>query len=1228
MLRRPKDTHPVFSAQAWMVCGKLFLDTLSYYLNEAPDAGFGPLGTAVGELCTTLSRDLHKLDAASVEDECDERGISQIKSWLWGEEGMCQTLSSASKDKGTVLKLTAMMKFIIDSTQPNDRYSSQLSPSFRGAFHSVILQSSSRSNKTCSGDEVNLLYNTIEFCGADNVFPIIDKGSSEDDAITTISLERFCVNDLIRWVLIHASASPSAIKTDFGILKLCLLSLTSPHQQKQIWEAVLRELIKSFCDFTTLAVGLSTMADGIDVRCDVLDQFGMDTGDSFMSFYRKSHDLMHQDDDVDSVKRKGSLLQFFKTCVGLSNCKSIIVSASVIKHWIEICCKSEIYQFLEEKLILEDESGSNALLETLLQLAVSSDDGVISRDEEVKLVMNSWFEGGTIWKSRVADLMNNIASRVGTIRDEIVSLASSSLYKDIRCTPPTDHAILELVCQSWANRATRLVEISASSGLGSIGLGNAQLWRSASSSGTHSSEFLFLCLMYLLHEVDSTSRRRELLFANDDIALFMQINASIAEIEGVPLQSFHRRTLRNQQLFGILGGHNELTEDLIEECCKMTVDSLALLMKEAPLGDTTPVLHTLTSLSYLVSLMFPSGLFIESDGESKDEVNPADVKEGDMLWYEKGNGERVESTVLKIHTDDFPNLYFTIKDNVAERQTVASRLKKQPKNKKPVTKPPLGEDNIVRRERMGRYVVQHLVIPYIARLQFDKFDAILTNEASAECINIVVSQCGFISVGIGSVRYDIFQTVSSVQSVFCDTISTTEPDLHKLQSVLRCLTLAFGGSGFTVPSAINRSLLKIDVSASLNGLLNLYENLSWVETQTSDPFMPFHLSVATWISVAIGAVDDGDTLTRLSAMLHKLCSILLPCNSEDLAVSSLHTMNAIAAFQTVCRTCMDYSSIDNEDEAQVLVKATESFVDISSDALQPDEDNTSLWMETFTSLLTQNLARSPALLLPATFSCVDGLYDSLFEPTKRWCAFQLLNLPAKDSAPLQAEGDAVIPTAIEMLLPEWKKTMDEEEGIELEDDVLVSSSWLPEKLMVLLQTIGAASSYGKDEYESEEQVMGNILAWMLCLETLDTAGSVDMRNRSSISAFIQNTKAIGRIMISALHNADLDISRNVNIFRCIDVDRESSFILQMVATLAVFRTVESLPTLVKTWFNDDCPRYLQQKLINFVETRVAPETLQRELDRIKDATTFGEMSVNGSCVSREVVATYQQDEVS
>jgi hypothetical protein len=72
---------------------------------------------------------------------------------------------------------------------------------------------------------------------------------------------------------------------------------------------------------------------------------------------------------------------------------------------------------------------------------------------------------------------------------------------------------------------------------------------------------------------------------------------------------------------------------------------------------------------------------------------------------------------------------------------------------------------------------------------------------------------------------------------------------------------------------------------------------------------------------------------------------------------------------------------------------------------------------------------------------------------------------------------------------------------------------------------------------------------------------------------------------------------------------------------------QSVPTLAKLWYNDDCPRYLQQKVMSFVENKVAPETLQHELVRIKDATSFGEMTVSGSAISREVVAKYHQDEV-
>jgi len=52
-----------------------------------------------------------------------------------------------------------------------------------------------------------------------------------------------------------------------------------------------------------------------------------------------------------------------------------------------------------------------------------------------------------------------------------------------------------------------------------------------------------------------------------------------------------------------------------------------------------------------------------------------------------------------------------------------------------------------------------------------------------------------------------------------------------------------------------------------------------------------------------------------------------------------------------------------------------------------------------------------------------------------------------------------------------------------------------------------------------------------------------------------------------------------------------------------------------------------KKLSTFVQRVVAPVTLKRELIRIKEATSFGEMTISGSCVSREIVATYNQDEV-
>ena len=57
-----------------------------------------------------------------------------------------------------------------------------------------------------------------------------------------------------------------------------------------------------------------------------------------------------------------------------------------------------------------------------------------------------------------------------------------------------------------------------------------------------------------------------------------------------------------------------------------------------------------------------------------------------------------------------------------------------------------------------------------------------------------------------------------------------------------------------------------------------------------------------------------------------------------------------------------------------------------------------------------------------------------------------------------------------------------------------------------------------------------------------------------------------------------------------------------------------------------CPNYFREAVREFVESTVSPEILQRELDRIKKATSFGEMTVKGSAMSREATALYTQDD--
>jgi hypothetical protein len=192
------------------------------------------------------------------------------------------------------------------------------------------------------------------------------------------------------------------------------------------------------------------------------------------------------------------------------------------------------------------------------------------------------FEGGTTWKgASVAQWLTHESISNETVRDHVITIATSSLYDDIHSDPPSDSALVELICYDWANRAARLIHIHPDpvADLVSLGLGKIELWKK--SVGGSTSDFLFLSLMYLLHTTyDQTELRRELLFKVSGAELFAQILICVSKYNAPHTDTFRGRSTRNLYLVEALGGRNSLPTTLLEEVSAHTIDSLHGMMNE------------------------------------------------------------------------------------------------------------------------------------------------------------------------------------------------------------------------------------------------------------------------------------------------------------------------------------------------------------------------------------------------------------------------------------------------------------------------------------------------------------------------------------------------------------------------------------------------------------------------------------------------------------------------
>ena len=176
---------------------------------------------------------------------------------------------------------------------------------------------------------------------------------------------------------------------------------------------------------------------------------------------------------------------------------------------------------------------------------------------------------------------------------------------------------------------------------------------------------------------------------------------------------------------------------------------------------------------------------------------------------------------------------------------------------------------------------------------------------------------------------------------------------------------------------------------------------------------------------------------------------------------------------------------------------------------------------------------------------------------------------------------------------------------------------------------------------SNADLIGASFEWLLCLQRIDAAAVHNSRYRFQCGNYLRKSGVVGLFMRSFL-KALPDFSRLSDIahlFQHLKSMKKSSSInpkaspLSLLVAYATFRTIYTLPAMVRGWWNDECTREQKSQLKSFIEGSVSSAIAGREVALIGVAATEGrwsadELTVKGSAISREVIAVYNKDGAS
>uniref|UniRef100_A0A7S3Q3Y5 E3 ubiquitin-protein ligase listerin n=1 Tax=Chaetoceros debilis TaxID=122233 RepID=A0A7S3Q3Y5_9STRA len=1181
-----------------------FLDSLSFYLSVSE--GSTALFAAKEHLASVLSRGLFKLNNLSIDrNRCL---FLEVRDWFW-DKGIITALNATEDfELSGSRKITKLVRWMTSekSRKEVDRVVLDDAMSFESTLRSFFWQSMLPVCQDSPSLEVLLLLQSIfYFTGIQHVFD----SQHETKMISSTSCEAFCREVIIPLLSKPATSSKGKtwVTTMFNFFFFILNEIKDNINIGSIWEYYIDE-VSSGSDLHTLFLGVSVLTSEWEeliesLHCHAFDQLATTVAND-------TEDRIQNPNDTNQIQDTES--SFLRLCVGLDSSKKLmLVSSNVIQPWKDLTISSAYdygYQGVCQR---------HVLLEVLFSLS-EIHPSLIKPEDKMSLIKRAWYEGGASFyfvTSSVAfdeSLCKNLVILGSTILKQ--QLNDEQDRGSIKAND------IDSWCHRWAERASRLIELQqkyfaiAAAPLKTVGLEDLDVWRRAIEDGTESQQrdILFLCFVNLMKKIPIATRMD-----------FFPVFSLLVHMLIVFAHDF--KTERCDICLELFGGL-DINRDAVISCLMPMVDFVSGRLESAE-GSDDAVRCAVVVYDWLVGLILPK--FIPNDvSQRSDDLEQTNISEGDIIWYvadtTRKNAPRVKATVKKVHRDDFPNLYFTIQfeesAKLTLKQTIASRLKKRQVDKNSALSNGVHEMTALLEERTITNVVKKYLDSPIDELK----------DVVAEILNISVSYFGFQGKqGIGTVRFQAIQAISKLDQEVITALSSENLDSIILERSLQSLSTALGHGILTVESHFNTSIMNYDGKSVLDALKRKVDGDDLSSFFRGIKSFSLCSAFITWIGVSVSSLMTIDNAAFLWELLDSLSSVLIEEDADGVASTCTNLLVMSRALKEMNRAMVSTKDVPKTETiaSEQLCASNIIKLFIKSDTEQSSQQNSTeqvlpSWYLPLKDYIIAELEENSSVIQYGARTNTEGLLRSLNSPVKQWLAFHILQVSACSGCILFSIDQVELSEGTTNMLNFWQDGLVDEEAIEIEEDALNTAQWLPTDLMSFAESWDSTSGH------NETIFIADLLRWYLCIDFLDSAGGANMQNRAHMTSYFGKTGAVTTLFELVLPFIQFKKHDRSSLFQCVSISSSESLTsnIESLCKTIMFRTIESMPTLCKMWWNDECPLALKSPVMKFVEAIVAPETLRRELNRMDKSSDLGEMVVRGNCISREISATYVQDE--